>query len=105
MQEIVVGDVVTFVLNVGYDYTGYDNIGMKFELPGGTTLLKKSGDGVAAYDSDPATEKITYTTATTDLSAAGLWKVHPIVYQTATDADLLHGVPAAEFEVLAEFEG
>lgn len=105
MPTFVKGDVVTIVLNVGYDFTGYDELEYKFELPAGTTLSKKTGDGVAAYGADPTTEKLTYTTAEADLSAVGAWKVHPVVYQTATEADPLHGVPAAEFDVVDEFEG
>jgi len=102
--NIVSGDVVTIVLNVGYDFTGYDEISYLFRKPDGSTVEKKSGDGVAAYGAGPTTEKLTYTTAEDELDDAGPWKVHPIIYQTATEADPVHGEPAARFNIVAAFE-
>jgi hypothetical protein len=103
--NIVSGNVVTIVLNVGYDYTGYDEIAYKFRKPDGTEVEKKSGDGVAEYGAGSSTFKLTYTVAEDELDDVGPWKVHPIVYQTATEADPLHGVPAATFNVVSEFDG
>lgn len=108
IRPLVVGSSgQTIKINVGFDFTGYDEIGIQVQKPDGSAVVEKlSGDGVSD-GADPAAGYLYYVIEEDfcpSTAPVGIWIIHPVVWMTATKKDPHFGFPPVRLPVVKKFK-